>query len=99
VDEKMTDIVEKLSKYVAGMGTRNPKDYTAFLTVEDAAEAIETIQKLRAALREIGFDYVELSYDKIKYFYLEHMVIARNAYQKSFPEQQPTEHKPLDDNF
>lgn len=95
----MTDIVEKLSKYVTGMGTRNPKDYTAFLTVEDVAEAIKTIEKLRAALRQIGYDYVELSYDKIEYFYREHMMIARKAYQESFPEQEPIEKKPLDNNF
>ena len=95
----MTDILEKLSKYVAGMGTRNPKDYTAFLTVEDAAEAIKTIEKLRAALRKIGYDYVEFSNDKVQMLYLEHIGIARNAYQDSFPEQQPTEKKPLDDNF
>lgn len=49
----MTDIVEKLSKYVAGMGIRNPKDYTAFLTVEDAAEAIETIERLRKDNEEL----------------------------------------------
>jgi hypothetical protein len=99
VDEKMTDIVEKLSKYLAGMGTRNSKDYTAFLTAEDAAEAKETIEKLRAALHQIGYDYVELSYDKVNYFYLEHMMIARNAYQNSFSEEQPTKQKPLCDNF
>ena len=85
----MTDIVEKLDKYVAG----NSEEYKLIV------ESKETIQKLRDALREIGFDYVELSYDKINYLYLEHMVIARNAYQNSFPEQQHTEHKPLDDNF
>lgn len=49
----MTDIVEKLSKYVAGMGTRNPKDYTAFLTVEDAFEAKETIERLRKENKEL----------------------------------------------
>jgi hypothetical protein len=95
----MTDIVEKLSKYVAGMGTRNPKDYTAFLTVEDAAEAIKTIEKLRAALRKIGYDYVEFSNEKVQMLYLEHIGIARNAYQDSFPEEEPTKKKPLDDNF
>ena len=95
----MTDIVEKLSKYVAGMGTRNPKDYSAFLTVEDAFEAMETIEKLRAALRQIGYDYVEFSNEKVQMLYLEHMVIARNAYQDSFPEQQPVDYKTVDDNF
>jgi hypothetical protein len=99
IEDKMTDIVEKLTKYLAGMGTRNPKDYTTFLTAEDAAEAKETIENLRVALRKIGYDYVELSYEKVNYLYLEHMMIARNAYQNSFPEEQPTERKPFDDNF
>jgi hypothetical protein len=56
-------------------------------------------EKLRAALHQIGYDYVELSYDKVNYFYLEHMMIARNAYQNSFSEEQPTKQKPLCDNF
>jgi hypothetical protein len=31
--------------------------------------------------------------------YLDHIAIARKAYQESFPEQQPAEKKPLDNNF
>ena len=85
----MTDIVEKLSKYVAG----NSEEYMLIV------ESKETIEKLRAALRQIGYDYVELSYDKIEYFYRDHMMIARKAYQESFPEQEPIEKKPLDNNF
>ena len=85
----MTDIVEKLSKYVAG----NSEEYKLIV------ESKETIEKLRAALRKIGYDYVEFSNEKVQMLYLEHIGIARNAYQESFPEQQPTEKKPLDDNF
>jgi hypothetical protein len=89
VDEKMTDIAEKLSKYVAG----NSEEYKLIV------ESKETIEKLRAALRKIGYDYVEFSNEKVQMLYLEHMVIARNAYQDSFPEEEPTKKKPLDDNF
>ena len=88
----MTDITEKLSKYVAGMSTRNPKDYTAFLTVEDAAEAIETIQTLRAVLRKIGYDPVELSHEKVQLQYLEHISIARKAIEQTSP-RRSAEHK------
>lgn len=85
----MTDIVEKLSKYVAG----NSEEYKLFV------ESKETIEKLRAALRQIGYDYVEFSNEKVQMLYLEHIGIARNAYQDSFPEQQPVDYKTVDDNF
>ena len=52
----MTDIVEKLSKYVAyvaGMVTRNSKDYTAFLTVAEVMEAANEIQKLREKVADL----------------------------------------------
>mgnify|MGYP003346798088 CR=1 FL=1 len=84
----MTDIVEKLEKFVAG----NSEDYKLFV------ESRETIKSLRAALRQIGYDYVELSHEKVQMLYLEHIAIARKAYQDSYPEQQ-VERKPLDDNF
>ena len=89
MDEKMTDIVEKLSKYVAG----NSEEYKLIV------ESKETIEKLRAALRQIGYDYVEFSNEKVQMLYLEHIGIARNAYQDSFPEQQPVDYKTVDDNF
>lgn len=95
----MVDIVDKLSKYAAGMGTRNPDDYAAFLTVSEANEAAETINKLRQALYKIGYDYVEFSHDKVQLLYLEHIKIAKEAYQNSFPESSPTPFKPLDNNF
>ena len=85
----MTDIVEKLSKYVAG----NSEEYMLIV------ESKETIEKLRAALRKIGYDYVEFSNEKVQMLYLEHIGIARNAYQDSFPEQQPVDYKTVDDNF
>ena len=88
MDEEMTDIVEKLEKFVAG----NSEDYKLFV------ESRETIKSLRAALRQIGYDYVELSHEKVQMLYLEHIAIARKAYQDSYPEQQ-VERKPLDDNF
>lgn len=84
----MTDIVEKLEKFVAG----NSEDYKLIV------ESRETIKSLRAALRQIGYDYVELSYDKVQWLYHEHMKIAKKAYLDSYPEQQ-VERKPLDDNF
>jgi len=82
----MTDIVERLRKHGARMGTRNPKDYTAFITVEEATEAADEIERLREALRRIGYDYVELSYEKVQWLYLEHIKIAKEAYQESFKE-------------
>ena len=88
MDEKMTDIVEKLEKFVAG----NSEDYKLFV------ESRETIKSLRAALRQIGYDYVELSHEKVQMLYLEHIAIARKAYQDSYSKQQ-VERKPLDDNF
>ena len=90
----MTDIVEKLKQEwewcdSVGIDILN----------EERKHAAETIEKLRAALHKIGYDYVELSHEKVHLLYLEHISIARKAYQESFPEQQPTKKKPLDDNF
>ena len=89
----MTDIIKKLEEI-------RPFNYN--LTDDEAQaiaeEAIEVIQNLRSALRKIGYDYVELSYDKVQWLYHEHMMIAKKAYQDSYPEQQ-VERKPLDDNF
>ena len=62
--------------------------------------AQEEIERLRSALKKIGFDYVELSHEKVQYLYLEHMKIAREAYQQSLPPDtdKPSD-SPLDDNF
>lgn len=90
----MTDIVEKLKQI---------KPYNYSMTDDEAQviseEAIETIQKLRAALCKIGYDYIELSYEKVPMLYLEHIVIARKAYLESFPEQQTKEKPELNDDF
>lgn len=85
----MTDIVEKLSKYVAG----NSEEYKLFV------ESKETIQNLRAALHKIGYDYVELSHEKVQILYIEHIGIARKAYQESFPKQETKEKTELNDDF
>lgn len=66
---------------------------------EDLNDAVKIIRDLRYALHRIGFDYVELSYDKVQYLYQEHIKIAREAYQKSFSPSEKVESKPLDDNF
>ena len=69
----MIDIVERLRKPTW-------KDEEVFF---DAADEIE---RLREALRRIGYDYVELSYEKVQWLYLEHIKIAKEAYQESFKE-------------
>ena len=66
---------------------------------EERKQAANTITNLRNALHSIGFDYVELSHDKVQWLYHEHMKIAKKAYQDSFPPEEKTEPKPLDNNF
>ena len=62
--------------------------------------AQEEIERLRSALRKIGFDYVEFSHDKVQLLYLEHMSIARKAFMDSFPpDTDKPSVSPLDDNF
>ena len=90
----MTDIVDRLRGYA------EVSDITGAYTEANCAyDAIEEIKRLRSALHKIGYDYVELSHEKVQLLYLEHIAIARKAYQESFPEQQPAEKKPLDNNF
>lgn len=62
--------------------------------------AQEEIERLRSALRKIGFDYVEFSHEKVQLLYLEHISIARKAFMDSFPPNtdKPSD-SPLDDNF
>lgn len=90
----MTDIVDRLKAYA-----EINNDLGLYTEANCAYDAIETIQKLRIALHLIGYDYVELSYEKIKWLYIEHIKIAKEAYQKSFPEEKNIQSKPLDDNF
>lgn len=86
------DIIDKLNR----VGWSNSIGYS----IDVSKEAVAEIERLRAALRRIGFDYVELSYEKVQYLYLEHMQIARDAYGKSFPlETDKPSDSPLDDNF
>lgn len=93
----MTDIIEKLKEI-------RPYNYSK--TDEElqtiAEEAIETIQNLRQALHTIGYDYVELSYDKVQWLYHDHMKIAKKAYQDSFPsepENKTEDIRPFNNNF
>ena len=92
----MTDIVDRLKAYA------ECNDASGLYTEANCAyDAIETIEKLRAALYQIGFDYVELSHDKVQWFYLDHMKIAKRAYQSSFPEVLDTKpsDSPIDNDF
>jgi hypothetical protein len=89
----MSDIIDRLRAYA------EVSEITGTYTEANCAyDAIEVIQNLRSALREIGYDYVELSYEKVQMLYIEHISIARKAYQDSYSKQQ-VERKPLDDNF
>lgn len=88
------DIVERLVTDSAVLISYG-KDFSD--TLLDAAN---TIKELRNALHTIGYDYVELSHEKVNWLYLEHIQIAKKAYIKSFPEQDDIpKPKKLDDNF
>lgn len=93
--KEKTDIVERLETDSAVLVSCG-RDFSD--TLLDAAN---TIKELRAALRAIGYDYVELSHDKVQWLYHDHMKIAKAAYIKSFPpvETDQTPREPLDDNF
>ena len=84
------DIIEKL---------KEDSEYNNSSLQSLLDEAADIITNLRNALHSIGFDYVELSHDKVQWLYHEHMKIAKKAYQDSFPPEEKTEPKPLDDNF
>ena len=91
----MTDIIELLKNM-------NVKDDSGFDRNDVKNQAIETIQNLRQALHTIGYDYVELSYDKVQWLYQDHMKIAKKAYQDSFPsepENKTKDIRPFDNNF
>jgi hypothetical protein len=90
-----TDIVDRLRGYAEA------NDMAGLYTEASCAyDAIQEIERLRSALRKIGFDYVELSHDKVQLLYLKHMSIARKAFMDSFPPDtdKPSD-SPLDDNF
>lgn len=89
----MSDIIELLKNM-------NVKDDFGFCRNDVRDQAIETIEKLRSALHKIGYDYVELSHEKVQILYLEHIVLARKTYEQSFPRKSVEyKSKPLDDNF
>lgn len=92
---KQPDIVDRLHAYAEVSDMLG-----AYTEAKCAYDAIKVIEDLRNALRSIGYDYVELSYDKVQYLYHEHIMIAKKAYVKSFPPaydvKPPTK---LDDNF
>jgi hypothetical protein len=72
----MTDIVKTL---------RNMKvvDDGGFVRNDIKDQTIDEIVRLRKALRRIGFDYVELSHEKVQWLYLEHIKIAKEAWLES----------------
>ena len=79
----MTVIIDRLRGYA------EVSDLNGLYTEANCVyDAIKEIENLRAALRRIGYDYVELSYDKVQWLYLEHIQIARKAYQESFKEME-----------
>jgi enamine deaminase RidA (YjgF/YER057c/UK114 family) len=93
----MTDIIELLKNM-------NVKDDGGFDRNDVKNQAIETIQNLRQALHTIGYDYVELSYEKVQWLYHDHMKIAKEAYINSFPpelekKEVVDEIRPFDNNF
>lgn len=94
----MSDIIVELEE-IRPYNYNKTDDELQFI----AQNAIKTILKLRLALHVIGYDYVELSHEKVEYIYVEHMKIAKKAYQDSFPPsaygKENTEPKPLDDKF
>ena len=47
------DILTRLLKHGASMGTRDPNDYTAFLSVAEVMEAANEIQKLRDKVADL----------------------------------------------
>ena len=75
----MSDIVERLRE-----GVHDLDFHTVGIDLMD--EAANEIERLREALKSIGYDYVELSYEKVQWLYLEHIKIAKEAYQESFKE-------------
>lgn len=93
-DNEKSDIVERLKSDSAVLISCG-RDFSD--TLLDAANIIED---LRSALRSIGYDYVELSHEKVNWLYLDHMKTARAALIKSYPDSQEENQTPnLNDNF
>lgn len=49
----MEDILDKLLNHGARMGTRDPNDYAAFLSVAEVMEAANEIQRLRDKVADL----------------------------------------------
>lgn len=82
----MKDIVTQLREDANRARSNYPEVFC--VSEELAEEAADEIERLRKALREIGYDYVELSYDKAVIQRNEHMKIAYQAYVDSFPKSE-----------
>jgi len=75
------DIVDRLKAYA------DVSEITgAYTEANCAQDAIKIINDLRAALRKIGYDYVEFSHEKVNDLYLEHIMTARKALLSSYPD-------------
>ena len=84
----MTDIVERLRKLAAVDGC------------QASIDAIAEIERLRATLRYIANDYVELSHDKVHWQRDDHIRTARKALAESYKDDiSDEEPKPLNDDF
>jgi len=47
------DVLDKLTKHIARMGTRDPNDYAAFLSVAEVMEAANEIKRLRERVSDL----------------------------------------------
>lgn len=87
----MTDIVERLRE-----GLYDQEIETMLYPLLD--EAADEIERLRATLRYIANDYVELSHDKVRWQRDDHMKMAGKALAESY-KNETVEPKPLNDDF
>ena len=47
------DVLDKLTTHIARMGTRDPNDYAAFLSVAEVMEAANEIKRLRERVSDL----------------------------------------------
>ena len=52
-DSPNEDVLDKLTKHIARMGTRDPNDYAAFLSVAEVMEAANEIKRLRERVSDL----------------------------------------------
>lgn len=89
----MSNIKERLKAYAEtneGLGF--------YTEAKCAYDAIDEIDRLRATLRYIANDYVELSHDKVLWQRNDHVKMARKALAESYKDE-TVEPKPLNDDF